>query len=167
MKNKIIISLCVVVVAYSGFYLMKRSKPMDPEMANVGAESSSEPMADTVTLASGLQYQIVKPAAEATVVADVAEKGKDVTIEYDGFIADNGVPGKKFDSSRDRGHSFTFALGSGQVIPGMDEGVENMKVGEFRRLIIPSALAYREQGAGDVIPANATLIFDVELKAVA
>ena len=119
---------------------------------------------ETVTLASGLKYQVVKPANESTLVAEI---GKAVTIDYTALLEEDGHDGKKFDSSIDRGQPFTFTLGSKQVIAGMEEGIENMKVGEIRRLVIPPQLAYGENGAGGVIPANATLIFDVELKAVA
>ena len=87
-------------------------------------------------------------------------------MHYTGWLYQNGVKGKKFDSSVDRGQPFEFRIGIGQVIPGWDEGVSTMKVGGKRTLIIPSNLAYGQRGAGGVIPPNATLIFDVELLAL-
>jgi FKBP-type peptidyl-prolyl cis-trans isomerase FkpA len=114
------------------------------------------------TTNSGLQY-------EDTVVGSGAEAkaGQHVTVHYTGWLRnDDGTPGAKFDSSKDRNDPFQFALGAGHVIRGWDEGVEGMKVGGARRLVIPASLGYGARGAGGVIPPNATLIFDVELLAV-
>ncbi len=92
-----------------------------------------------------------------------AVAGKNVTVHYVGTLAN----GKKFDSSRDRGTPFTFALGAGQVIRGWDEGVAGMKVGGTRKLTIPPELAYGSQSVGNgLIPPNSTLVFEVELLGV-
>jgi len=88
-----------------------------------------------------------------------AKKGDKVTVHYVGVLED----GTKFDSSLDRGQPFQFTLGVGQVIQGWDLGVVGMKIGEVRKLYIPSAYGYGEQGAGSSIPPNANLIFEVEL----
>jgi FKBP-type peptidyl-prolyl cis-trans isomerase FkpA len=93
-----------------------------------------------------------------------AVTGSDVTVHYTGWLSDvEGKVGRKFDSSHDRREPFGFALGQGNVIAGWEEGVEGMRVGGKRRLLIPPAMAYGEVGAGGVIPANATLLFEVEL----
>jgi peptidylprolyl isomerase len=91
-----------------------------------------------------------------------AVSGRQVTVHYVGTLVD----GSKFDSSRDRGKGFTFRLGGGEVIRGWDEGVAGMKIGGLRRLTVPPQLAYGERGFPPVIPANATLVFEVELLSV-
>lgn len=118
------------------------------------------------TLPSGLQYEIIK---EGAADARTPQKGKQVSVHYTGWLTDEkGQPdmNKKFDSSVDRGAPFNFVIGIGQVIKGWDEGVLGMKVGEKRRLFIPANLGYGARGAGRLIPANANLVFDVELLAV-
>ena len=95
-----------------------------------------------------------------------ATPGKMVRVHYTGWLFDKSAvdnKGKKFDSSRDRPGNFTFPLGAGRVIKGWDQGVQGMKVGGQRTLIIPSSMGYGARGAGSAIPPNATLIFDVEL----
>jgi FKBP-type peptidyl-prolyl cis-trans isomerase FkpA len=113
------------------------------------------------TTASGLKL-------EDTVVGsgDEATPGRHVSVHYTGWLYENEQIGTKFDSSKDRGEPFGFALGAGRVIRGWDEGVVGMKVGGTRRLIIPADLGYGARGAGGVIPPNATLLFEVELLGV-
>ncbi|MDM4765569.1 FKBP-type peptidyl-prolyl cis-trans isomerase [Pelomonas sp. SE-A7] len=113
------------------------------------------------TLDSGLQYQ-------DTVVGEGAEAkaGARVTVHYTGWLYKNGGKGKKFDSSKDRRDPFRFRLAGGEVIRGWDEGVQGMKIGGTRMLVIPPELGYGARGAGGVIPPNATLLFEVELLAV-
>jgi FKBP-type peptidyl-prolyl cis-trans isomerase len=97
------------------------------------------------------------------------KSGQMAVVHYTGWLFDEKAPenkGSKFDSSRDRGQPFDFALGAGMVIQGWDEGVEGMQVGGQRRLVIPPEKGYGSQGAGGVIPPNATLVFDVELMGI-
>lgn len=113
-----------------------------------------------VTLPSGLSYEVLREAPENS---PSPKPGQPVTVHYTGWLDESGQPGKKFDSSADRSQPFVFVIGVGQVIKGWDEGVLSMKVGEKRRLYIPSTLGYGARGAGSAIPPNANLIFDVEL----
>ncbi|MFV9615832.1 MAG: FKBP-type peptidyl-prolyl cis-trans isomerase [Gammaproteobacteria bacterium] len=99
-----------------------------------------------------IEDQIVGDGEEAVA-------GQTVEVHYTGWLTD----GTKFDSSHDRDQTFSFKLGGGQVIAGWDQGVAGMKIGGSRKLTIPPELGYGERGAGGVIPANATLVFKVEL----
>jgi FKBP-type peptidyl-prolyl cis-trans isomerase FkpA len=115
-----------------------------------------QPMSLTTT-ASGLQYEDTVLGTGAT-----AKAGQYVRVHYTGWLYEDGQAGMKFDSSKDRGEPFEFALGAGQVIRGWDEGVQGMSAGGTRRLIIPADLGYGARGAGGVIPPNATLLFEVD-----
>ena len=110
------------------------------------------------TTSSGLQYEDTTPGTGAE-----AKAGQQVTVHYTGWLYEDGQAGRKFDSSKDRNDPFQFSLGAGMVIRGWDEGVQGMKVGGTRRLVIPPQLGYGARGAGGVIPPNATLLFEVEL----
>lgn len=113
--------------------------------------------ADYTVTDSGLKYRDLVVGTGV-----IPKNGQTVVVDYTGTLMD----GTKFDSSRDRGQPFQFRIGVGQVIKGWDEGVGTMRVGGRRELIIPANLAYGSRAVGGVIPANSTLIFDVELLAV-
>jgi peptidylprolyl isomerase len=114
-----------------------------------------------MTTASGLQIEDSVVGTGAT-----PAKGQTCVMHYTGWLYENGVKGKKFDSSVDRNEPFEFPIGMSRVIKGWDEGVATMKVGGKRTLIIPPEMGYGARGAGGVIPPNATLVFDVELLGV-
>jgi len=95
-----------------------------------------------------------------------AVKGATLTLHYTGWLYVDGRRGKKFDSSLDSGQPFTFKLGAGEVIEGWDRGIEGMRVGGKRELIIPPGLGYGERGAPPDIPPNSALNFEVQLLAV-
>lgn len=113
---------------------------------------------EPITTESGLKY-IDHKVGDGTAAA----KGDTVEVHYTGWLYEDGKRGEKFDSSLDRGQPFKFELGAGRVIRGWDEGVEGMKIGGKRELIIPSELGYGSRGAAGAIPPNATLDFEVEL----
>ncbi|MBT8280125.1 MAG: peptidylprolyl isomerase [Muriicola sp.] len=103
---------------------------------------------------SGLRYKLIQEGS-----GKKPEKGQQVSVHYEGSLPS----GQVFDSSYKRKEPITFQLGVGQVIPGWDEGIGLLKVGDKARFVIPSNLAYGSAGAGGVIPPDATLIFEVEL----
>jgi FKBP-type peptidyl-prolyl cis-trans isomerase FkpA len=116
-----------------------------------------------VKTASGLKYYDHRKG-----IGNEAVKGATVQVHYTGWLYENGKRGTKFDSSRDgAGKPFSFDLGAGEVIAGWDEGVQGMKVGGKRELIIPPDLGYGAAGAPGSIPGNATLDFEIELLKVA
>jgi FKBP-type peptidyl-prolyl cis-trans isomerase len=126
--------------------------------ASFGADDDPEPPGRVTTSQSGLKYKQL-----AAGKGERAKKGDSVSVHYTGWLATDGKKGKKFDSSLDRQQPFVFDLGAGQVIAGWDEGIAGMKVGGKRTLIIPAKLGYGKRGAGDLIPPDSDLIFEVEV----
>jgi len=124
---------------------------------SASAQSAAKPL----TTASGLQMIDTKVGTGAS-----PRQNQTAIVHYTGWLYENGVKGKKFDSSVDRNEPFEFPVGAGRVIRGWDEGVASMKIGGKRTLIVPPQLGYGARGAGGAIPPNATLIFDVELLGV-
>lgn len=138
------------------FFLTQSQEMVKTEITNNDTKNNTTMTQQTTT--SGL---IIEDEVVGT--GDVAVAGKTVTVHYSGTLTNGTI----FDASRNRGdQGFSFALGAGQVIKGWDEGVAGMKVGGKRKLTIPSELAYGSQAVGGVIPANSTLIFEVELLSV-
>lgn len=156
-----------VIIAVLGAHLAlaqtaapKKTTKLPPKIAvaRPNTKAPTKVTGDGVKTESGLQYWDITAGTGA-----VAKEGDRVRVHYTGWL----TTGKKFDSSVDAGRPFTFALGNGEVIRGWDEGVAGMKVGGKRQLRIPPDLGYGESGTPDgTIPANATLIFDVQLLSV-
>jgi len=118
----------------------------------------ARPREHEVVLPSGLRYVDLKPGT-----GEDAREGKILEVHYTGWLADGGT---RFDSTQDAERPLTLRLGAGDVIKGLDEGLAGMRAGGKRRLIIPPELGFGKEGAGDSIPPNATLIYEVELLAV-
>ena len=144
MEGKKIISILIILLVLAlAFFLIMRPKEL-----NAPTEKNSIQKMDEVKI------EVLKEGTGA-----VSKNGDELTVNYTGTLED----GTKFDSSIGR-DPFVFILGAGRVIQGWEQGMLNMKVGEQRRLTIPSSLGYGSQGAaGGLIPSNATLIFEVEL----
>lgn len=138
--NKIIIIIVIIILVVIGggyFILNKQNKNMFD--------------------IQGMKVEVLKEGS-----GEVAKSGDSVTVNYKGTFED----GRVFDSSFSRNEPFTFSLGQSAVIKGWDLGVEGMKIGETRKLTIPSNLAYGTRGAASLIPPNTTLIFEVELLSI-
>lgn len=160
-QNKMMIVLGVIafgVFALVFFGNFGTPKEQDVEVSGIKTEQEeaqieTEEEDENMTAEELLIEDIIVGKGEEVVA------GAQITVNYSGTLTD----GTKFDSSYDRDEPFVFLFGVGQVIPGWDKGLVGMKVGGKRKLTIPSDMAYGEEGAGGVIPPNATLIFEVEL----
>lgn len=134
------------------------SAPIAPinNSASVAASTETKKMQNTSTIA-GLEIYDIQVGTGAE-----AKAGQNIQAHYVGTLLD----GTKFDSSVDRGQPFEFTLGVGQVIQGWDKGIEGMKVGGVRKLVLSPEMGYGSRGAGALIPPNSTLVFEVQLVAV-
>ena len=140
--KKIFLIIVIPILLVVGVYLILQK------------DNKGQDLNNNIQNIQGMKIETLK---EGT--GEIAKNGDTVSVHYTGTLED----GTKFDSSVDRGTPFSFILGAGRVIQGWDLGVAGMKVGEKRKLTIPPELGYGASGAGDVIPPNVTLIFEVEL----
>ncbi|MFA6095941.1 MAG: FKBP-type peptidyl-prolyl cis-trans isomerase [Candidatus Paceibacterota bacterium] len=158
LKGWIAVAVAIAAAAFMFFGNSLTNFFFPAQKATDAAISANQPTdVKNTSAVAGLEVydNVVGTGAEAVA-------GKTVTAHYVGML----VNGTKFDSSVDRGQPFSFALGAGQVIRGWDLGIQGMKVGGKRRLVISPELGYGAQAVGGVIPANSTLVFDVELLGV-
>jgi len=147
MDKKVLIVIIIIIVVLGGYFLL------------VNKPSDNQPVGEQKINSQNDEIQTVKTEILQEGSGEPAKTGDKVLVHYTGRLQD----GTKFDSSVDRGTPFPFTLGQNRVIQGWELGVLGMKVGEKRKLTIPSELGYGSQGTGGLIPPNATLIFEVEL----
>jgi FKBP-type peptidyl-prolyl cis-trans isomerase len=149
------IAVVAIILALTAVFMLAQSTAKKSTTPSTSAPTKVT--GDGVKTASGLIYWDIRVGN-----GEVAKEGSRVRVHYTGWL----TSGKKFDSSVDAGTPFDFRIGNGEVIKGWEEGVAGMKVGGKRQLRIPAELGYGAAGYPGVIPANATLIFDVQLLAV-
>jgi peptidylprolyl isomerase len=151
MNNKNLITIGIIFAILTGIFFLLSQKP-----ANITSDNSSQ-----LQISPTIKPDMSQLKTEDLKIGTGTEvkSGDTVIMHYSGTLED----GTKFDSSYDRGQPFTTQIGVGQVIQGWDLGVPGMKIGGKRKLTIPPQLGYGAQGAGGVIPPNATLVFEVEL----
>ncbi len=177
-KNKLIavvVSVTIAAFFFGGVLIYSFNKNVEESIISNTATSSlpfdttTSPITSNATSSFNQNIMTTTTSHEGLIIEErqvgtgaEAKAGQTVAVNYIGTL-ENGT---KFDSSYDRGQPIVFTLGVGQVIKGWDQGIAGMKVGGKRRLVIPSALAYGNQAVGGVIPANSTLIFEVELMGI-
>jgi len=160
-NNKYLIAYGFLILLGIGIFVtLNQKKPTNPFDNSPISLPTSAPTITVVSPAAPTSPPITKLLIENTQIGTgtPAASGNTITVNYTGMFTD----GKVFDTSTGK-QPLTVVIGTGQVIPGWDQGILGMRIGEKRRLIIPPSLAYGEKGAGGVIPPNAILIFDIEL----
>ena len=164
LKNTILLITPIIAFFALFILILDSTSPSNPEETaeEVSAEDldnllQDENMDNQTSEALDAEEFVVEDLEEGT--GDEVKSGDTVKVHYTGTLLD----GTKFDSSLDRGEPFEFTGGQGQVIQGWDEGILGMKVGGKRKLTIPSSMGYGETGAGESIPPNAGLVFEIEL----
>lgn len=170
MNKSVAIGIFILVVAVLVYITINHTNKEVPVAPTDAAALSLQGAMNNTTDQTGTQMTMDVPGVQITILKEgtgaVAKAGDTVAMNYTGTLDDGTV----FDSNVDPkfGHleGFVFPLGEGKVIKGWDAGVEGMKVGEKRKLVIASDYAYGASGAGGVIPPNATLTFEVELLAI-
>jgi FKBP-type peptidyl-prolyl cis-trans isomerase len=148
-RETILLIVILLIIAFGFWLLIKPKELIAPGNSETAGQNSSQKNMDEVKI------EVLKEGTGD----QVSKTGDTLTVHYTGTLTD----GTKFDSSVDRGQPFSFTLGENRVIQGWEQGMLNMKVGEKRKLTIPASLGYGSQSVGGVIPANSTLIFEVEL----
>ncbi|MFH0818826.1 MAG: FKBP-type peptidyl-prolyl cis-trans isomerase [Patescibacteria group bacterium] len=153
MEKKLVIKILIILAVFAALFLFIIN--IDVKKEAVPANNNDNQNINQNNMDQELKIEVLQPGA-----GDRKTKAGDtISVHYTGTLED----GTKFDSSVDRGTPFSFTLGAGQVIKGWDQGLLDMQVGEKRKLTIPSDLGYGSSGAGNIIPPDATLIFETEL----
>jgi len=148
--NKASIASIIIILAAGVFYFTQPKQPKISDLTPQGQNTEEQIISNT----QDVKIEILQEGE-----GEETKTGDRITVDYMGMFEN----GEKFDSSIDRGQPFIFTLGQGSVIQGWELGVIGMKIGEKRKLTIPPELAYGDRGAGEIIPPNSTLIFEIDL----